>query len=132
MSNLPRDTIPCSPDEDTAPPSAHDTIRARAAISIRDAFDQLEEHKKALELAEYQTHRALGLAADEEAKRVPTRMERIESKLDALVSAMKDLTDGLFEDHQKVVAFDEWKREHVNFDNHCGNCELRRGKAKEA
>ena len=84
------DTIPCKPPEDTGPVSDHDMNKAMAAIAIRDAVDQLSETQRAMELAEFKAHQAMGIAADEEAARTPTRMERIEAKLDALEKRVAD------------------------------------------
>lgn len=137
MNNLPRDTVPCKPPEDTGPISEHDTNKALAAIAIRDALELDTEAHRALELAEFKAHQAMGIAADEEAKRTPTRMERMELKIDelkkiidALAETVRKLANGLFDDHQAVVDFGLWRKRHER-ENHCENCEFRAPEAKQ-
>lgn len=96
------DTIPCKPLEDTGPVSDHDMNKAMAAIAIRDVVDQLSETQRAMELAEFKAHQAMGMAADEEAARTPTRMERIEAKLVALEQMVSDELSGLRADLASV------------------------------
>jgi hypothetical protein len=124
------DTIPCKPLEDTGPISAHDVIKAQAALYLQDTFQQLEETQKTLEVARFKTDQALGLAATDEAKRVPTRMERIEEKLDALAETVQRLADGLLEDHQAVISLRAWRQRHER-ENHCDNCDFRTTEAQE-
>ena len=97
---------PAVTEHDTGPVSQHDRIKADAAIAIRDAMQAHSEAWLLLELAQHKTDTALGMAADEEAARVPTRFERLESKLDVMLQAMTDLASNLVTVNQKVVVLE--------------------------
>lgn len=111
-------------NEDTGPVSQHDHIKFQAANCIRDAFDQLAETQVALELAEFKTHQALGMAADSEAARVPTRLERLEEKVDRILSLAEELTNSRLEDHQNVIRIDAKLNRHIRRDAHGDELQL--------
>lgn len=115
------DTIPAPPilsslpprtDEDTGPPLPGDVAKAAAAIALLDASQLNEELAAALELARYKAGTAMGMAADEEAQRAPTRLERIEAQNVRILEMLKSIIDSRFDDHQAVVSLQAWKRQH--------------------
>jgi len=121
------DTEPSPPLEDTGRVSEHDAIKARAAVSIQDAFDQLSAMQMALELARFQTHQALGIIADEEAQRKPTWMERVEAKIDKLTELVENLSESRMTDNHRLVVLEDWRDRFAR--KHCENCEFEKKKA---
>lgn len=75
----------CLPEADTGPISQGDRVKADAAIAIRDAVELQDEASRAMLHAQYRADAALGMTADEEARRVPSRLERIERDLATLL-----------------------------------------------
>lgn len=127
-----RDTVPGGlmppsepPDPDTGPISHSQRIKEQAALSLQDAFDQLCETQRMFEAARHMSDQALGMVADQEAQRKPSRLERIEAQLANVatkddIAELKrlivDLADSFLVDHQKVVSFERWKQEHQHKD----------------
>lgn len=111
-------TLPPRTDEDTGPTSQSQLFQARAAIAILDALEASEETKRAVELARYAIDKTIGDVADEEAKRSPTRLARIEANMATkddvamLKKLIADLATSILADHQKIIELDAWKRRH--------------------
>lgn len=122
-----RDTAPAPPmsslpprtDEDTGPISQSDRIKAAAAIAVRDAVDEFTDAQMSLQLAQYRVGEALGMAADDEARRTPTRLQRIEEKLDTLLERHAEFLDHLTQANQRLVVLETWKKLHSN---RCSDC----------
>jgi len=112
-------------DHDTGPVSHAARIKADAALALRDAFDTLSEAEKALAVAHHMAEEVLGTAAELEAARTPTRLERIEQNVAEILRILQSREDALLTINQRVVALEAWKARHLH-ENHCENCELRR------
>lgn len=117
-------TIPPKSEHDTGPVSSHDRIKADAAICIQDAFDHLAETQRMLEVAKHVSDRALGMVADQEAERKPTRIERIEAKLDKMLKMLEARDDELLKQHERIVKLETWKTRHAK-STHCDTCEFK-------
>ncbi len=105
-------TLPPRTEDDTGPTSQSQVFQARAAIAILDALEASEETQKAMELARYAIGRAIGDAAEAEAKRSPTRLERIEAKLDKMLKMLTEREDELLKHDARLVELEAWKRRH--------------------
>lgn len=123
-------TLPPRTDEDTGPTSQSQVFQARAAIAILDALEASEETRRAVELARYAIDKTIGDVADEEAKRSPTRLARIEANMASkddiamLKKLIADLATSILADHQKIIELDTWKRRH-SVAPHCDTCEFK-------
>lgn len=117
-------SIPPRTDEDTGPTSQSQLFQARAAIAIIDALEATEETKRAVELARYAIDKTMGDVAEEEAKRVPTRLERIEEKLDRIIEMQQKRDDELMRLNAEVVQLKTWQRKHAT-STHCDTCEFK-------
>ena len=117
-------SIPPRTDEDTGPISQSDRIKAEAAICIQDAFDHLAETQRMLEVAKHVSDRALGMVADQEAERQPTRLERIEAKVDRMLTMLVAREEELLKQHDRIVKLETWKQRH-SVAPHCDTCEFK-------
>lgn len=123
-------TLPPRTEEDTGPISQSDRIKADAARCIQDAFDHLAETQRIMEVVKHVSDKALGMVADQEAERKPTRLERIEANMATkedvamLKKLIADLTTSILSDHQKIIELDTWKRRH-SVSPHCDTCEFK-------
>ena len=117
-------TLPPRTEEDTGPISQSDRIKADAARCIQDAFDHLAETQRIMEVVKHVSDKALGMVADQEAERKPTRLERIEAKLDKMLAMLQERADALMQHDARIVKLESWKARH-SVSPHCDTCEFK-------